>query len=217
MQNGTYIYLLNNEPTGIIETFSIESLPDGTKLTTSTRDASVYGTTIIVKTHEKDNKFNEFEINFEKESKINVIYKFSDKILYSERTINGKIVDNETINMPKNCVIFPLMRCFQGQTILQVAKNQSMTPVLVPNIINPTDTMNLLKPTFDKRTSKKIGTQGIWVSGKSIGLAFDCNIYEYFSKHYNDKSKFWINDNGLLVKYTFHQSDDKIWTIYLQN
>ena len=213
MQNGTYVYLLNNKPTGIIETFTIEILPDGTKLTTATRDASVYGTTFTVTTTEKDNKLNEFAIIFKKESLIVAIYKFSNKSLQFQRHINGEIIDNKTLELPKNCVIFPLMRCFQGKTILQVAENQALTTVLVPNIINPNDTSNLLKPTFDERTAQNIGTQGIWTHSKNAGLAFDCNIYRYISKHYDDKSKFWLNNEGLLIKYTFHQTNDKLWTV----
>ena len=216
MQNGTYIYLLNNEPTGIIETFSIENLPDGTKLTTATRDASVYGTTIIVKTVEKDNKLNEFEINFKKESIIVAIYKFSDKTFHFERTINGKIVDNEIIELPKNCVIFPLMRCFQGNTILQVAANQALTTVLVPNIINPNDTENLLKPTFDERTAEQIGQESI-AFYQANSITFETNVYRYFTKHYDENSRFWIDKDRLLVAYTFHQADDKLWTVCLQN
>ena len=216
MQNGTYIYLLNNEPTGITETFTIEFLSDGKQLTTSTRDASIYGTTFTVKTIEKDNEFQAFEINFKKESEINAIYKFSDKTFHFERTINGEIIDDEIIELPKNCVIFPLMRCFQGNTILQVAANQALTTVLVPNIINPNDTENLLKPTFDKRTAANLGTESV-AFYQEHSITFETNVYRYFTKHYDENSRFWINNDGLLVAYTFHQANDKLWTVRLQS
>jgi hypothetical protein len=215
MQNGTYIYLLNNKPTGITEKFYIEILPDGKQLTVSTRDASVYGTIFTVKAIEKNNKFQAFEINFKKESEINAIYKFADKTFHFERTINGEMVDNETFELPKNCVIFPLMRCFQGKTILQVAKNQAITTVLVPNIINPNDTKNLLKPTFDQRTAENIGQEAI-AFYQAHSVTFETNIYRYFTKHYDENSRFWIDKNGLLVAYQFQQTHDKLWNIHLQ-
>ena len=107
------------------------------------------------------------------------------------------------------------MRCFQGQTILQVAQNKGKTSVLVPDIKKTDDLENLLKPTFDERTAKRLGRKTIGFF-KPAGVAVETDIYQYESEHYNENSCFLIDDNGFLVGYVFAQSANKIWEIHLE-
>ncbi len=205
MENGIYNYFLNGEPTGVSETFEIRMLPNGSKFTTSTRNAKPFNTTITVKVIEKDNKFQRVEIRYVNEKRIHSIYKFlENEFLFVHENFAGKTT-SETFNLPENSIFFPLMRCFQGQTILQVAENQDVTTVIVPDIQASTNFENLLKPTFDERTAKLISEQD------------NLRIFNYLSKHYDDNSEFHLDENGLLVYYKFHQAEDKVWTIQLQS
>lgn len=217
MQTGTYNYFLNGEPTGVIETFESKILSNSSKQTTSTRDATPFNTIIAVGTLEKDDKFQNCKIVYQKdESKIEADYEFSEKSFQVLRKINGEIVQNETFDLPEKAIFFPLMRYFQGQTILQVAKNQDVTTVIVPDIKTSTNFENLLQPTFDERTAKFIKRETIaFYQPESVSIEAD--LYQYLSKHYDDNSQFWINDEGFLVAYQFVQSADKIWTIQLQS
>ncbi len=69
MQSGTYNYFLNGEPTGVTETFDIKILPNGSKFTTSIRDAKPFNTTIKVETIEKNDKFQECKISYVSEKR----------------------------------------------------------------------------------------------------------------------------------------------------
>ena len=214
MNSGTYKYFLNGKPTGIVETFSIENLPDGSKFTRSIRDAKSFGTEFSVETIEKNGRFQNCKIDFKtNETDVHASYDFSEKSFHVRREINGENVQDETFDLPGNCIFFPLMRCFQGETILRVA--EGFSTVLVPDIQNPKDIENLLKPIFDERTAEKIGRQTI-ASYQKFPVSIEADVYRYFSKHYDENSCFCVDKRGLLVAYIFAQSANKIWEIGLE-
>jgi hypothetical protein len=204
VQSGTYNYFLNGKPTNVSEIFDIRILPDSSKLTTSIRNAKPFNTTITAETSELNDNFQTCKIIYQKdETKVEAIYEFSETNFQITRNIDGEIVQNETIDFPKNAIFFPLMRCFQGQTILQVADNADVTTVIVPDIQPNTERKNLLKPTFDRRTAKLISTKD------------NLRIFTYLSKHYDENSEFHIEENGLLIYYKFAKSNEQIWEINL--
>ena len=203
MDSGTYNYFLNGQPTGVVESFKIRTLPNGSKFTISTRNAKSFNTTITVKVIEKHSVFQRVEMRYVNEKRIHSIYKFlENEFLFVHENFQGKTT-SETINFPNNYVFFPLMRCFQGQTILQVAANQDFTTVIVPDIQPSTDIKNFLKPTFDERTAKLISERD------------NLRIFKYLSKNYDDNSEFHLDENGLLVYYKFVQSETQIWEVRL--
>lgn len=205
MQSGVYNYFLNGEPTGITESFDIEFLPDGSKITKSLRDATPFKTTISVQTFETNGEFQSSTIKFQKEENdIEAVYEFTEKNFHILRKINGDIFQNETLELPASYVFFPLMRCFQGQTIMQVANNRDVTTVVVPDIQTSSKIEDLLRPTFDERTAELVSSNE------------NQRIFYYLSKHYDETSEFHINQNGLLTYYKFIQSEQQTWEIILQ-
>lgn len=214
MNCGTYEYFLNNEPTGVVETFKIEFLPDGRRLTTSVRDAQPFQTKISVETTETNNEFQNCRIVYRKaDAEISADYEFSDGRFNIRRESNGRILQDEFFDLPENFVFFPLMRVFQGRTILKIAAIQDWTAVLVPDIQPATVFENLLQPTFDSRKAEK------WAMGtvKYQGTLTDALVFSYLSKHYDDDSEFWIiRKNGLLFSYEFRQSDEQFWEVRLK-
>ncbi len=204
MKSGIYNYFLNGEPTGVSETFDIKFLPDGSKITTSIRYAKPFNTTIKVETVGRNNKLQTSKIIYQNnEINVEAIYAFSENSLQISRKLDGKTIQNESIDLSENAVFFSLMRCFQGQIILQVAENVDVTNVLVPDIQLPTDSKNLLRPTFDKRIAKLITTKD------------KLRVFNYLSKHYDENSEFHIDEKGLLVYYKFVQNESQTWEITL--
>jgi hypothetical protein len=204
MNSGIYNYFLNGEPTNVSETFDIKIMPGVSKLTTSIRNAKPFNTTITVETSELNNKFQTCNIIYQKDdTKVEAIYEFSETRFQIRRKINSEIVQDEKIIFPENAIFFPLMRCFQGQTILQVAENQDITTVIVPDIQPNTERQNLLKPTFDERTAKLISNKN------------NLRVFNYSSNHYDDNSEFHIDQNRLLAYYKFVQNEQQTWEIML--
>ena len=216
MKTGMYQYFLNGQPTGITENFQIESLPDDMQKTSAIREATTFKTRISLEAvHDKLN-FKSFEIqmtNAEAET-IRAVYEFADQKVFVARQINGENSFDEEITLPENCIIFPLMRVFQGAVISKVAESNQAVPVLIPAIENPADTTNLLRPTFDLRRAEQIGEESITFY-QPHSVTINTRIYSYTGKHYDEKSRFWIDENGLLVSYIFHQAEDKIWEMIL--
>jgi hypothetical protein len=204
MEKGIYNYFLNEKPTGVIETFNIKILSDGSKMTTSIRDAKPFKTIITVETIDKNDKFKNCKIIYQKdEFQVEADYKFAENSFRVLRKLENKIVQDEPFDLPKDAIFFPLMRCFQGKTISQIAKNQESKAVIVPDIQPTTKFEDLLKPTFDERTAKCI---------QQKDKRF---IYNYLSKHYDDNSEFHLDKNGLLIYYKFIQNEQQIWEISL--
>ena len=219
MNYGIYNYFLNGKPTGISENFNVEILPDGSIVTISDRNTSIYGTKIYLNSEQTGKKFKRFDIQITNENNaatadVHAFYEFSGDEFRFIRRVNNRTIDDEIFKLPADCVVFPLMRVFQGKTILQVAENAKLTTVLVPSIENPNDAENLLKPTFDKRRAEFVGREFIGFN-QEISVTFEADEYKYFSKHYDENSRFWIADDGLLVAYRFAQSADKIWEVFL--
>ncbi len=215
MRNGIYKYFLNGKPTDISETFIIKYYEDDLYFFRSIRQTEIYKTKISVRTYRKNGQTLNCQIDFKTdENNVRAIYEFSENSFQVVRERNGKNVSDETFDLPENYVFFPLMRCFQGETILKVAENQTPTIVIVPDIQNLNDIENLLKPIFDERKAEKIGRQTIGFHQK-ISVAAEVDLYRYFSKHYDENSCFLIDKTGLLVGYVFPQSANKIWEVFL--
>ena len=215
---GTYLYFLNENPTGITEEFSVETEPSGEIATLSIRDASDFGTKISVRSIQQSEAFKSADIRFEQKRDdgaidVRAVYEFSTNGLLFSRRINGEKTDDDTVDFPSHYIFFPLMRCFQGEAILRVASSGQFSNVLVPSIEDPGNTDSLLKPTFDERTANFIEQEAVTIDGRAV----DTSAYQYISKHYSENSKFWIDDNGVLVRYVFNQSEDQVWSVQISD
>lgn len=227
MRFENYKYFLNNQPTGISEKFGVRNLPGGLTQTICERNTSIHGTMIYADAKRRGELFEKFEIRITNEKNpetadVRAVYRFSGNNLHFTRERNDETVDDEIIALPENCLVFPLMRCFQGRTILQVAEKRTAVSVLVPDIQNPNDAGNLLRPIFDMRSAEFLGREQIGFWKKDSGdedtiVAREANLYRYISKHYDDNSRFWINDEGLLIAYRFQPAKEQIWDVYLES
>ena len=202
--SGEYIYLFNGEPTGVSETFQIDASSEIVR-TTSTRDASVFGSTILVETEHSDGRFTRVSMRFDGGGAVSAEYVATETGFQFTRSIEDEPFDLREITIEPGTILFPLMRVFQGPTILAVAEQNSETTVLVPFIENPNDVDRLLTPTFDTRTARQTGVSG------------DIRILSYTSKHYDDASEFHINADGLLTYYRFPQTSEKVWEVQLMS
>ena len=214
--NGGYKYLVDGEPAEIVETFEINRRSGDRIETSSQRVAKSFGTKISVHSIQNGSEFQRVEVRMVNEhipelAEVVAVYEFSDRNIVFSRQINNAAVNDELVNPPKDYLVFPLMRCFQGAVILDVAKNETPTNVLVPNIEEPGDVNTLLAPTFDQRNARFLSSETIEIDGQAV----KADEYSYLSKHYADDSRFWIDADGMLVKYVFHQPNGQSWCVEL--
>lgn len=216
MKKGIYKYFLNGELTDINETFFIRHQVENRKFVHSERQSVSFKIKISVQAVLKKDKFELCQIEYETDKiKLCAVYKFSEKNLQFSRKEQGITSVQENFKFAEKAVFFPLMRCFQGQTITQVAENPNFTTVIVPDIQNPQDPRNLLRPIFDERTAKFLKKDPI-IFRQSENVSTEANLYQYLSKNYDETSQFWLDDEGFLIFYRFRQADGKIWEVQLQ-
>jgi hypothetical protein len=204
MKSGAYNYFLNGNLTAVTETFDVKILPNGSRQTTSIRSAKPFKTIITVETVEINGNFESCRIDYRKdEINLSAVYEFAETSFRIRRKLNGEIIQNETIKLPADALFFPLMRCFQGQTISRIAGREDFTTVIVPDIQPTSNTRNLLKQTFDKRTADILSTNR------------NLRIFSYLSDKYDEQSEFCLDETDLLVHYKFVQSKTQTWEVKL--
>jgi hypothetical protein len=197
---GVYEYFLNGQPAGVREPWTVHRRADGSQITRVERDAAAYGTTILV---EAAPSRCEIRLTTAHGPEVHAVYEFAARECSVARVVNGGARPVENVAWPDGAVFYPLMRVFLGAVILRVAARES-APVVVPSIENPTDAENLLRPNVEERRAELVGVEKT------------ARRYRFLTRHYDDKSAFWLNEQGLLVRYRFHQSDAQVWETTLQ-
>ena len=219
LASGVYIYLLNDQPTGVTEPWSLHRLPDGSYCTRGERDArAAFGTTILVEafshTPFATDGLQRFVVaqsnaNHAATNDVRAAYSFADKTVTIARSVNGQAMASEELDLPENTVVSPLMRVFLGPVIRAVLARGAgqPVPVLVPSLEQMLDPETLLRPLFDYRQAALLGTEDIEVDGRVL----PARRLQYLSKHYDANSQFWLDETDLLLRYLFHQRLTQIW------
>lgn len=187
--SGRYRYQLNGEPVAIDERFEIAA--DGH--ISSTRETPS-GVRITVDAHPSLLDFAvtmaypgaTIEANYEIDA---------DEV----RCTRGAAV--ERAERPSDLVISPILRVFQGPAIRSTASAgaDGSASVLVPWIYDPNNRDRLLGLNIEQRRA----------------FVEDDGSYRYVGGNYDDTARFWLDDNGLLTRYVWHQSDSHRWEVRL--
>jgi hypothetical protein len=219
LASGVYVYFLNEQPAGVTEPWSIHRLPDGSYCTRGERDArAAFGTTILVEAFSQTplatddlQRFTvaQFNANHAATGEVRAEYLFSGKTVTVTRSVNGQAMKTETLDLPENTVVSPLMRVFLGPVIRQVLArgNGQAVPVLVPSLEQMPDPDTLLRPLFDARQAAFPGTEDIELDGRRL----PARRFQYLSNHYDAQSQFWLDDEDVLLRYRFVQSAEQVW------
>ncbi len=217
---GSYTYRLNGAEAGVTEAWAISLRPDGSRAIRSARSAHAYGTSIEVDAVEQDGVLTTFTVFWQNSSEgavpqANARYSISDSQISVERLISGGPVLLSQMPAPPNLVVSPLLRIFQGPAIKRVAElgRGGRVPVLVPWILDPKDGERLLTPLIDYRSAARLGRACPAININGQRLAAD--RYTYLGGRYDDSAKFFLGEDGLLLRYVFHESESRKWDVRL--
>lgn len=196
--HGSYTYWRSGEPAGVSETWASYGGPEGVQFTRSARHAPSFGSTITVEAWANSSTITRFTVEWENATPeavphASAAYTLTAAEITVERTLSGVAQTSIQLPTPAHLVISPLLRCFQGAAIKQVAElgRGERVPVLVPWIHDPRNAELLLTPQLDLRSAKKLSSEN------------DLDCYEYVGGNYDDAARFWLKANGQMVKYTF--------------
>lgn len=202
---GRYQYLVNDVDTGITEPWTIHQQPDGTRITRVERDTGAHNIRILLQVIERQQTITQFDIVWKDSNKnfeANAHYESVGDSWQISRTVDG-VQHQESVPITADLLVFPLMRVFTGGVLQRLSTLDSSRVVLVPNIIKASDKVNLLAPYLEHRTAKAIEQND------------NQTVYQYLAENYDDSARFYVNQAGILTRYTFTQSDGGKWDVRL--
>ncbi|KXI30435.1 hypothetical protein [Paraglaciecola hydrolytica] len=221
IESGHYVYWLNGTAAKVVEPWCKAQNSQGQVLVHCARFADDYGITILVKHHTspaaKGNNDFSTHISWQQQAQSDIcaqyVYNAEQQQFSSNLTCDGQQLINSQQRVDK-FLFFPLMRVFSGD-IIQELTLQGPLLTVVPDIQTPQLRTSLLHPTESIRSAKKFGDEQIFIAGKQ----YDTSRYAYLSERYQseDEAVFWLNSQGLLLKYCWQQSPAQHWQIELHN
>ncbi len=196
---GRYVYFLNGERTDIREHWQVDAAPSGRRIRS---ERIAYGTTLSVDAHETDGALTRFDVRLQTGvHDIHAAYRLDGLDVHLTRSLNGlSSVHHQQAGAP--FIAVPVLRVFTGAVILRLAALGRPGQVLIPWLLDPSQTGRLLLPHFDTRRARRLehGPDG--------------DLYEYVGEQYDETARFWVNAQGLLSRYTWQQGSQH-WDVLL--
>jgi hypothetical protein len=217
MRSGSYCYLLNGEPTQVVESWELDG-DLATRCQVSSRRAAP-GMAIVVDAQLSDGKVQHFNAVWHGESAETVSARYQlldDGLVVAWRGLGCDA--DERIETPLDTdtvkpLLFPLMRIFTGPLITRLLELGGEGNIVLPNIIDPANTSCLLRPQFSARRAAVIEHETTLYSG---GEERVCRRFEYTGDQYTPDSRFWLGADDILERYQWQQSADMHWDVWLR-
>lgn len=208
---GSYHYYLNGSAQDINETWFIESDNDGRVVvhsqrctvggTVSLNVIAVYRTQRITAVH---------ACYRSPDSQTRASYRVAPQCI-TARLIHDGVSSREVLRPRPPYFMFPLMRVFTGDLLLQLAGEPEGADILVPNIEANATTAERLRLSTSVRKVEEVNCE--WPTGMSQPRPMRCFMYS--GGNYKTPGYFWVDNRGLLVRYCWQQSASEHWDVRL--
>jgi hypothetical protein len=214
-ENGTYLYLLNGEPTGIQEHWQRRQLAPGEWRISSTRRAP--GVEIAVVAKLVDGLVTGFSVEWRGEgTRMQADYALLADRVRVERCHSGAATESMDIPFPDETLaplLSPLMRIFAGPLIARLLDKGEPANVVVPFIADVALSEKLLSPVVSERSARLIEANATLASGEET---IPCRRCEYLGDQYGPGTEFWLGDDELLLRYRWRQAPQQHWDVWLR-
>jgi len=212
---GSYEYLLNGEATEVNETWELLGDSAGECQASSRRTAP--GVLIEVEAHLSSGQVTWFEVMWQSDDSpaICALYKLrGDALIVSRRQGNETLEEEEILFVEDESppLLFPLMRIFTGPLISTLLEQGGEGSVAIPSIADPANMTQLLQPKITNRQARILDEQAV-LSRDGTGIS--CRCCEYSGDQYGPGSRFWLDEENLLLRYQWQQAEDQRWDVWL--
>jgi hypothetical protein len=212
---GSYTYLCNGENSGVEESWEISHRGDELHLE-SVRYARPVGITLRVRSVHKDGQFQRCMLHWlrqlnEHSVEISADYCFDETGVTVFQHCGAEEVEFREAG--REFVFSPLMRIYNGPIIEKLAQSTSSHQVLVPWIKEPDQVKKLLRPDYSERQAELIRDDELIVDGKTLA----CKEYDYSGGEYLSGTRFWIDENQVMLKYCWQQDEKNLWEVILSS
>ncbi len=212
---GLYQYFCNGESSGIEETWEVREEGDERRIT-SVRFARPVGITLRVSSIELAGRFTHCSFHWRRRLaegavELSADYRFDDQGL----VVHVHDGTEETLlrEPEKDFLFLPLMRIYTGPVIEALCEQGGSAEVLVPWIVDPDKTTRLFHPSYSQAQAKLVADSKALVDGQKL----DCRQYEYTSGEYPRGTRFRIDDQQVVLAYSWQQDRSTLWDITLRD
>lgn len=212
---GVYHYLLNGEPTAIVEQWQRHRQPSGECLINSSRRAP--GVSIEVDAWTERGQVRRFDILWapDRGEPVSAGYRLDEGVLRVRRRAGMAPPEEHELTAGAGAaapLLSPLMRVFAGPVIVSLIDGGGRGTVVVPCIDEPAGPERLLQPQVSERSAR------VLESGVELedGAGERCRLCEYRSDRYGPGTRFWLGEDDMLVRYQWQQSPTRQWDIRLR-
>lgn len=214
MTTGQYAYLCDGAETPIREDFTVD---ERWGIVTVTSSRSAPGTSLTVVASYTPDGGQSAAVAWRSDLAGTVPVADVDLTLLADGRVvvsgevAGAAVDDE-VTVGADGSLFPLMRVFSGRTLLRLATaGDAGLEVCVPDIRDPRDRAAFLRPLVDRRRVGSVRDDSLEVDGRSV----PCRVVEYLGGSYDQAAEVWVDEGGLLLRYTWDQPGVGDWDVRL--
>lgn len=213
--SGCYHYYCNGNASGITESWEITQRGQEYHID-CVRHATPIGVTLRVRSVQSASGFSRCMLHWMHE-KAGYSIEVSADYCFDASGVTVFVHDgNEEVELrePGTDFIFsPLMRIYNGTVIKSLVTAGEPTRVLVPWIKVADKTECLLRPEFSQRQAQLLGEDSVRISNQDI----PCQQYDYSGGEYQPGTRFWIDENGVMLRYRWLQENSAQWDITLDD
>jgi hypothetical protein len=209
---GRYTYVCDGRPVPVDETFAVVPQTRGL-LVSCARTAP--GTSMLVDVVHGPQTEATFTWTSElaaTAAHAQVVHTWDGAHLHAHGTVEGVGAFDETVAAP-GASYFPLMRVFSGRTLLRlIDAGADGVDVMTPDIRDPKELDRWLRPLLDHRRVGAVDDTTLDVDG----AVRPCRVVEYLGGSYDAPARVWVDDGGLLLRYTWEQPGVGDWDVRVE-
>jgi hypothetical protein len=142
-----------------------------------------------------------------------VVHRWNGSVLAASGQVDGR--DAAARLEASDASYFPLMRVFSGRTLLRLmaasADGHDGIDVVTPDIRDPKAVERWLAPLLDHRRIASVQATTLEVDG----VERPCHEVEYLGGSYDQAASVWVDEGGLLLRYTWDQPGVGDWDVRL--
>jgi hypothetical protein len=216
--SGRYVYVCDERPVPVEETFAIRHENRGV-VVASVRSAP--GTRLAVEAVHGAESSIAAELAWTSElggtaSAANLSYRWrGGRVEATGDVIAGEHHERRPVDVTVDAPgasFFPLMRVFSGRTLLRLLDaTDRAVDVVTPDIRDPRDVERWLHPLVDHRRVGAAHPATLDVDG----VERSCQVVDYLGGSYDQAATVWVDEGGLLLRYTWDQPGVGDWDVRL--
>jgi hypothetical protein len=215
---GRYRYLLNGQEIDVDERFEIVVRDDGVVVSSA---RSAQGTRLSVQCVYSDDGVIGCVLEWTSELNGTAPSVLASYVVVADGSVEAtwSVADGpeQSDSIPAGLValsFFPLMRVFSGRSVAKlVAVAPQPVPVLVPDIRDPKAVDSFLTPLLGDRFAASVDDGVCEVDGVNHA----CVVVDYRGGSYDSDATVYLDDGGLLLRYTWPQEGVGEWDVRLSD